>query len=401
MIKIIKELDIEVTKPNIFQALVAKQYDMNTRFLKVTLKDEGERITIPQTETAKVVINAERKDGMSRGFDGEINEDGTVTVPLHSWMLELDGTVICDISVIDTAANDNKKLTTTSFTLLVEKAAYGGDDITSDPQYDVLVALLEAAPTAQASLDVSNQALEISKEANSKYDACVEATNNANAVRREIEAGGYIESLKELNEGSKFSFWVGSQEEYDALETTVSNCLYLITNDPTYTLIQQDINDLDDKITEIDTRVESKQSQNDTAIKTINNNISTLQNNWGRFNRVFFDVADNDGTMLNFKDDKTRTCPGIENYSLFLIDGIICARYGDTIKGTASNRYFSSAISEYTTEIVTLQLTINQSTLSAVNWSVIPVKVYTQINTTKGNISSYYENTVSTIIGIC
>ena len=43
---------------------------MNTRFLKVTLKDSGTRIDIPNIETAKVIINAERKDGLSKGFDG-------------------------------------------------------------------------------------------------------------------------------------------------------------------------------------------------------------------------------------------------------------------------------------------------------------------------------------------
>lgn len=151
MIRIVKELDVDVTKPNIFQAIVAKQYDMNSRFLKVTFMDCGSRIDIPSTSTTKVIINAERKDGQSKGFDGVINDDGTVTVPLHSWMLELDGTVICDISVVDTANDKEKKLTTTSFTLLVEKAAYGGDDITSDPQYDVLLELIENVESLSSS----------------------------------------------------------------------------------------------------------------------------------------------------------------------------------------------------------------------------------------------------------
>ena len=236
LIEIIKELDIEVSRPNIFQAIVAKQYDMNTRFLKVTFKDGGTRIDIPHIETARVVINAERKDGLSKGFDGVVNEDGTVTVPLHSWMLELDGTVICDISVMDTAADDNKKLTTTSFTLIVEKAAYGGDDITSDPQYDVLVELVEtctkASVAAAEALDKSNEALEKSAEADAKYYACVEATANANAVREEIEAGGYIESLKEMNQGAKFRVWVGTQAEYDALDSKPNNTFCIITDDP-------------------------------------------------------------------------------------------------------------------------------------------------------------------------
>ena len=232
MIEIIKELKIEVSKPNIFQAVVAKQYDMNTRFIKATLVDGSDVIYIPSGPTIKAIINANRPDGQSKGFDGGVNDDGTVTVPLHSWMLEMEGTVICDISIIDTDADDNKKLTTTAFTLLVEKASYGGNDITNDPQYDVLVSMLETCQEASA---IAEEALDKSNEANSKYDACVEATENANqaaqnanGVRAEIEAGGFIESLKEQNVGEKFTVWVGTQAEYDAIATKDSNCLYII-----------------------------------------------------------------------------------------------------------------------------------------------------------------------------
>lgn len=230
MIEIIKELSIEVSKPNIFQAVVAKQYDMNTRFIKATLVDGADVIYIPKDidGSVKVVINAERPDGQSKGFDGSVNEDGTVTVPLHSWMLELEGTVICDISIIDTEADDNKKLTTTAFTLLVEKAAYGGTDVTNDPQYDVLVQLLETCSTAST---VAQEALDKSNEANAKYDACVEATEDARAVRQEVEEGGFIESLKEMNNGGKFSVWVGTTAEYNALSEKADNCFYILTDD--------------------------------------------------------------------------------------------------------------------------------------------------------------------------
>ena len=243
MIEIIKELKIEVSKPNIFQAVVAKQYDMNTRFIKATFVDGTDIIYIPHDSTVKAIINAERPDGQSKGFDGVVNEDGTVTVPLHSWMLEMEGTVICDISIIDTDADDSKKLTTTAFTLLVERAAYGGGDVTNDPQYDVLISLLE---TCQEASIVAQEALDKSNEANSKYDACVEATayaneaaDNANAVREEIEAGGYIESLKELNNGGKFSVWVGTQEEYDAIENKDSSRLYIISDEPTNYIVEE------------------------------------------------------------------------------------------------------------------------------------------------------------------
>ena len=250
MIEIIKELDIEVSKPNLFQAVVAKQYDMNTRFIKATFVDSGNKIYIDPDATVKVVINALRQDGQSKGFEGEVNQDGTVTVPLHSWMLELAGAVSCDISVIDTETDDNKKLTTTGFTLLVEQAAFGGDDITSDPQFDVLVALLEAGEVAQEALDKSN-------EANAKYDACVEATEAANQAKdtlvlthEDIVSGGYIEALKELNDGGKFSFWVGSREQYDAISEKVTNCLYLITDEVTGEDINAVIGELQERLGE-------------------------------------------------------------------------------------------------------------------------------------------------------
>jgi hypothetical protein len=250
LIEIIKALNIEVSKPNIFQAVVAKQYDMNTRFIKATLVDGPDVIYIPNDpdRSVKVVINAERPDGQSKGFDGVVNDDGTVTVPLHSWMLEMEGTVICDISVIDTEADDNKKLTTTTFTLLVEKAAYGGSDVTNDPQYDVLVSLLE---TCQEASVAAEEALEKSNEANSKYDACVEATENANAASEELENikeeladGGFITGLKESNEGDIFRIWSGTQEQYDSLEEKPENTLCLIEDDNTLDVINQKIDKL-------------------------------------------------------------------------------------------------------------------------------------------------------------
>lgn len=179
MIEIIKELNIEVSKPNVFQAVVAKQYDMNTRFIKATFVDFGEKITIPKSDTVQVIINALRPDGESQGFDGVINDDGTVTVPLHSWMLELVGTVTCDISVIDTKADNGKRLTTTSFTLLVEQAAWGNEGITNDPQYSLLIELLN---TCEAAGEVAEEALRKSNEANSKYYECVAVTSAAREI---------------------------------------------------------------------------------------------------------------------------------------------------------------------------------------------------------------------------
>ena len=138
MVQIIKKISLEVSKPNLIQAIVAKQYDNNSRFLQVTLIHEGKKIEIAPTST--ILINAKRNDGTEKPFAGEANNDGTATVPLTYWMLELEGEVWCDVSVIDT---EGRKLTSTNFELLVEKASCSNSDITEDENYDVLIKLIE------------------------------------------------------------------------------------------------------------------------------------------------------------------------------------------------------------------------------------------------------------------
>ena len=118
MAVIIQEIQVEVAKKNLFPAIIAKQYDYNSRFLKATLCDNGEPIAISPNST--VTINANRPDGTCNRFQGESNDDNTVTVPLDAWMLKLPGIVYCDISVTKPGES---MLTSTSFSIDVEPAA--------------------------------------------------------------------------------------------------------------------------------------------------------------------------------------------------------------------------------------------------------------------------------------
>lgn len=139
MAKIIQKISVEVAKPNFFQAITAKQNDCNSRFLKATFVNEGAKIDV--SDATKATINARRSDGEAKCFVGEVNTDGTVTVPLHSWILEIEGKVDCDITTID---KNDEKLTSTKFTVFVEAASFGSGDITSDPQKDLLLEVLES-----------------------------------------------------------------------------------------------------------------------------------------------------------------------------------------------------------------------------------------------------------------
>lgn len=170
MAVITQEIKVEVAKKNLFQALVSKQSDYNSRFLKVTLCDNGEPIKINPTST--VTINAKRPDGVCKRFAGVSNDDDTVTVPLAAWMLELSGLVYCDISV---TKPDTSKLTSTSFSIDVEPAAASDEAISENEEYDVLVQLIERAEDATEKAEDAAQRAEaaFTEASNPQFGATV------------------------------------------------------------------------------------------------------------------------------------------------------------------------------------------------------------------------------------
>lgn len=117
MTPIIKEITFEVSNPDVPQTILAKQGDADSRFLKARFVCDGEEVSI--STNASVAINAFRlSDGMSESFEGVVNDDNTVLVPLHQWMLAFEGVVQSDISVF----SGEKKLTSPIFNVKVERA---------------------------------------------------------------------------------------------------------------------------------------------------------------------------------------------------------------------------------------------------------------------------------------
>lgn len=148
MAMITKEITIDVARTSVFQTIVAKQHDSNSRFLRVAITNDG--VPLPIDTSSTVIIDGKREDGESKGFLGTVNSDGTVTVPLTGWLLELNGIVKCDITVVD---SEGRKLSTTLFYLAVEEAVYDGSEISEDENYDLLVELLGEVSKAKADVD--------------------------------------------------------------------------------------------------------------------------------------------------------------------------------------------------------------------------------------------------------
>ena len=237
---ITREISVDVSEKNVFSAIVAKQFDNNSRFLKVTLTNLGEILNVAEAST--VVINALRGDGNSKAFFGEANSDGTVTVPLTSWMLELDDDVQCDISIIDT---EEQKLTTTTFVLSVEAASYGGTDISEDENYDLLVSLIsdakacvdaEAVRVVAENERISNEnarkSAETTRQSNETTRKSNETTRKSNETARNTAEGARAtaeiaradaESVRVSNETarkSNESTRVSSEQNRVSAETT-------------------------------------------------------------------------------------------------------------------------------------------------------------------------------------
>lgn len=135
MAQIIREIRVDVSQPCNLQAILAKQYDCNSRFLKITLTDCGTKIDV--SKTSKVTINTNRPDGQSKSFVGIANGDGTVTVPLPQWSLSIAGTLICDVSVTDTSKNE--RLTTMDIFVEVKEAANDNTDVSENPDGEIIV----------------------------------------------------------------------------------------------------------------------------------------------------------------------------------------------------------------------------------------------------------------------
>lgn len=113
---------------------IAKQNDINSRFLKITLRINRQAVTL--SDTAIATLNITRSDGQKNSYIAVI-EDNTVKVFLSDWAVELEGILMCDVSIIE----NNERLTTMPFKIEVVKACCTTGDIIDKDSEDILTNL--------------------------------------------------------------------------------------------------------------------------------------------------------------------------------------------------------------------------------------------------------------------
>lgn len=142
MIQTVADITLDVSTPVARPITIyAKQFDSSSRYICVHVTDNG--IPMYIESNSAVFLGGRRSDKKKKSFAGTVNTDGTLMLPIDSWLLQLVGSVECDVVI----RSDDAVLTTMSFMLVVlESSASGGseDDEGSDdsanpvqPQYEI------------------------------------------------------------------------------------------------------------------------------------------------------------------------------------------------------------------------------------------------------------------------
>lgn len=207
--------------------------------------------------------------------------------------------------------------------------------------------------------------------------AIEQAVNNGNIEN--VDAG-FVTKIKEQNSGTALSFWVGTQAQYNALKGRAENCFYIITDDTT--------------LADINTAIE-EQGQSIQAVGEI---ATAANDKIKKFNNVIYDAAEK-GKMLNFVEGKKHTNEILKDYSLFLIDGVLCVRNENTISGCSSS---CQMVGDGTQTFTTIRLNIeNDCVLYVDDPDNHPAYVATTLNVSTGEITVAKSPNIAKIIGIC
>lgn len=118
--KITNPITLDVARSNSYICLLGKQFDANSRYLQVTLTNNGQPLPIPSG--AGVVLRATRADGVGSMTAGTVNGDGTALVEIDETVLEVAGAASLSIEV----TSGGQVLTSASCNLTVQKADASG-----------------------------------------------------------------------------------------------------------------------------------------------------------------------------------------------------------------------------------------------------------------------------------
>ena len=156
--EITTSITLDLATPSFPPQVSAVQYDSDTRYIAITITDNGSPWTIPTGVIG--IVNIEKPDGTVCFYEYDADNNPAVTFDgnvatclLVPQTLTVPGEAYCDLSLYNA---DSQKITTFYFRLAIQPAAVPDNTITSTNYYNILTQEIAAAlGAAQAVIDLT------------------------------------------------------------------------------------------------------------------------------------------------------------------------------------------------------------------------------------------------------
>lgn len=240
---VIRHIKVELYGDTKKYAVAAKQLDMATRFIGVTLTIDGVEWEIPKN--AEIVLAATKPDGSKVWNDGTHSGNEAI-IELSREILAVHGTALCDIEMYQNGA----LLTSASFELEIFPSQRADETIIKSGEYTRLENTVFAAREA---LQIAQETYESVKEAEKKREAA-EATREANEKTRKIQEKNREErtgeALKDCIEATE-----NAEEQTKKCSKATDAANKVVTDMSGLNAILNEVKDYYARITELETDI--------------------------------------------------------------------------------------------------------------------------------------------------
>lgn len=216
--ELIAKLTLDTYRENKIPPLVIPQRDYKARVVEVRLTTQGRPVLADATAAAS--ITAKRlSDGREKTFAGEMNENGTCTVPITQWMLESEGTVHCTVSV----TGSDYQYSANKFDLYVKYRPDATEVSPDDPQKDLITEVIAgeagrvAAEEKRVSAEIEREIAESERNDNEEARNAAETERQAaEQTRKDAEAARVASETERAEEFATWGETIAGVEQYDS-----------------------------------------------------------------------------------------------------------------------------------------------------------------------------------------
>lgn len=196
--EIIRHIKVDLYGDTQHFAVAAKQMDMGTRYIGVTLMEDGVVYEIP--DNVEVIINMTKPDKTHVHNDGE-KSGNEALIPLTRGMLQVHGTALCEVQLYQNGA----LLTSATFEMEIFPSQRDESEIIHSGEYTRLENTIAAAREAlQIAQDTQNtiDAAEAVRQAQERLREAAEKAREIKESRREDDTAKAIAKCVEAMEAA-------------------------------------------------------------------------------------------------------------------------------------------------------------------------------------------------------